>query len=512
MATGVITRRNQYYDSVFLMGVSKRISGFPGVQQNAVLMGTDANKEVLSSLGIRDPQLDAAQPSDLIVAVIADTQAIVADVLANLDDYLAGGVAPSATANPHTFEDGLEQKPNANLAVVSVPGEFAAREARKALDAGLNVFLFSDHVSIEDELAIKQLAAQKKLLVMGPGCGTSIINGVGIGFANVVRKGNIGVVAAAGTGLQEFTSQIHNAGLGISNAIGTGGDDPSDYIGGLTTFAALAALERDPQTELIAIVSKPPGAKTLAKLIERIRNCKKPVIGCFLGAHVDPQAQFENFRRASTIDEAVNLALKLSGSKPALTAKGPTSADLQRVTQERSSWAPEQKYLRGLFAGGTFCYQSQQILLASGIPVYSNAPLDKNYQLSDPNRSREHTLVDMGADEYTVGRPHPMIYGAMRKQRILAESDDPQVAILLLDFILGYNASTDPVGELLDALLQSKRNASLRGGNLTVVASVCGTDGDPQGFAVQMKLLRQAGVHVFQTNAQAASFCAALLK
>ena len=283
MPSGFVIRKNQYYDSVFLMGISKRISDVPGVQQNAVLMGSETNKGLLSSIGIHDAQIDSAQPNDLVVAVIADTPQIVNEVLGKLDEYLLGGVQVAATSNPHSFEEGLAQKPNANLVVISVPGEYAAREARKALEAGLNVFLFSDNVSIEDELALKQLAAEKKLLVMGPDCGTSLIGGVGIGFANVVRKGSIGAIGAAGTGLQEFTSQVHNAGFGISHAIGTGGHDLSDQIGGLTTFAALDALEADPQTKVIVVISKPPGAKTLARLIERFKTCTKTCHWMFSG-------------------------------------------------------------------------------------------------------------------------------------------------------------------------------------------------------------------------------------
>lgn len=512
MPTGFVIRKNQYYDSVFLMGISKRISDVQGVQQNAVLMGSETNKGLLASIGIHDAQIDAAQPNDLIVAAIADTPQVVDHVLNQLDEYLLGGVQAATTSNPHSFEEGLAQKPNANLAVISVPGEYAAREARKALEAGLNVFLFSANVSIEDELELKQFAAEKKLLVMGPDCGTSLIGGVGIGFANVVRKGQIGAIGAAGTGLQEFTSQVHNAGFGISHAIGTGGHDLSDPIGGLTTLAALDALEADPATKVIAIVSKPPGAKTLARLTERFKACTKPVIGCFLGVRAESRKANDAFQRASTIDEAVQLSIKLAGEKSASQTTAFTPKELEWMAREKASWSAGQKYVRGLFAGGTFCYQAQQIFRDAGIVVHSNAPLDSKNKLRDSDQSLEHTLVDMGSDEYTLGKPHPMIDGTLRKQRILTESRDPQTAILLLDFILGYNASMDPVGELLDAIIGAKQTVQKRGGNLTVVASVCGTDGDPQDLNLQTRLLKEAGVIVFHSNAKAASFCCELLK
>ena len=512
MPSGFVIRKNQYYDSVFLMGVNKRLSEIKGVQQTAVLMGSDKNKQLLLDIGIRDAQIDTAQPNDLIVAVIAETSKIVDDVLERLDEWLQASLEGAPISDLHTFEDGLARKPVANLAVISIPGEYAGHEARKALQAGLNVFVFSSNVSIEEELELKQFAAQQGLLVMGPDCGTSLIGGAGIGFANAVRKGPIGVIGAAGTGLQEFTSQVHNAGLGISHAIGTGSHDLSDKIGGMTAFAALDALEADPRTRVITIISKPPGARTLERLIERIKVCKKPVIGCFLGMPIEPISTSANFQRTHTIDEAVQFAIARTGGKPAPEQGSFTLEEVDLLAREKASWLPDQKYLRGLFAGGTFCYQSQQLFRDADIAIHSNTPLDEKYKLANPDHSLEHTLVDMGDDYYTLGRPHPMIDGTMRRQRIRAESRDPQVAILLLDFILGYNASMDPVGELLDAILEARRAASQRGGALTVVASICGTDGDPQELGLQTKMLQEAGVIVFRSNAQAASFCCDLLK
>jgi FdrA protein len=304
---------------------------------------------------------------------------------------------------------------------------------------------------------------------------------------------------------------VHNAGLGISQAIGTGGRDLSDHISGLTTLSALEALEADPDTKIIAIISKPAGKLTLAKLVDRFKRSSKPVVGCFLGsqpAEVDALAKYDH---VATIDEAVNSVVALSQGKKHNKQKL-APVDSRQIAQERAQWKPEQKYLRGLFAGGTFCYQSQQILQMEGIEVYSNAPLDPKRRLPDSNRSHKHSLVDMGEDEFTTGRPHPMIDGMLRKQRILSESADPEVAILMIDIILGFNASMDPAGELVDAIQAARQNVGKRGGRLTVVASICGTEGDPQDIDQQMEQLRQAGALVFRSNAQAASFCAALLK
>jgi succinyl-CoA synthetase alpha subunit len=511
MAFGFVIRKNQYYDSVFLMMVSKRLAGTKGVQQNAVLMGSDANKGLLSNIGIHDTQIDAARPTDLIVAVIADTQQIVNQVFDKLDEYLQGGVPSASVSKLHSLEDGLTQKPDANLVTISVPGEYAAREAHKALEFGLNVFLFSDNVSMDDELKLKQFAVKKNLLVMGPDCGTCLLDGVGIGFANVVRQGSIGVIGTSGTGLQEFTSQVHNAGFGISHAIGMGSRDLSDKIGGLSTMVALDKLEADPSTKVIALISKPPGTVTLTKLSKRLRTCKKPIVGCFLGIQNEIKAG-TSFQRAHLIDDAVRLSILQIGGTPVSSQDQFTLQELEWLSRENSSWSSQQKYVRGLFAGGTFCYQSQQIFQDADIPVYSNAPLNPKYRLASPDHSIEHSIVDMGDDHYTLGKPHPMIDGTMRKQRILAEALDPQVAVLLLDFILGYNASIDPVGELLEAIIEAKKMTQNRGGALSVVASICGTDDDPQDLSLQIRMLQESGVIVFRSNAKAAHFSCNLIK
>lgn len=510
MATGFLIRKNQYYDSVFLMGVNKRLSDAAGVQQTAVLMGSENNKELLADIGIHDSPIDAAQPNDLIVAVIADSQQIVDEVLGDLDLALLAMTESAPVSVWRTFEDGLAQKPDANLAVISIPGEYAAREARKAIEAGLNVFLFSGNVTIEEELQLKRSASQKNLLVMGPDCGTSLIGGVGIGFANAVRQGAIGVIGASGTGLQEFTCQVHNAGLGISHAIGTGTHDVSDEIGGVTTFAALDALEADANTKVIAFVSKPPGKQMLGRLLERLEMSPKPTVCCFLGADTIPDAG-TRLKFTTTIDEAVLQAIQVVGGEAARLELSLTPEELAWCEREQAGWSPEQKYIRGIFAGGTFCYQAQQILRDAGLEVYSNAPLEAKFMLTHPDQSHAHTLVDMGDEYYTLGKPHPMIDGSLRKTRIKEEGLDPQVAIIILDFILGYNASLDPVGELLEAVIQVRQAASDRGAHLTVLASVCGTDDDPQDLNFQASMLRERGVIVFNSNARAALFCAQLL-
>jgi succinyl-CoA synthetase alpha subunit len=512
MASGFRIRENQYFDSVFLMGVNKRLSEEEGVQQTAVLMGTDNNKKLLADIRITDPQIDNAKSNDLIVAVIAETPDIVNNLLENLDRYLEGSTQIASEIRLRTLDDGIRNRRDANMAVISIPGQYAAREARKALEAELNVFIFSSNVPIDDELELKKIGFEKGLLVMGPDCGTSIINGVCIGFANKVRKGNIGVVGVSGTGLQEFTTQVHNAGSGISHAIGTGGNDLKDDIGGLTTITALHALEKDENTQVIAIVSKPPGKKTLEKIKHITKDLKKPVIGCFLGIKGDMTSEKGNLQLARTINEAVIQALLKSGKRTDSQSLELTSEEINLAHQERDKFTSKQRYVRGIFAGGTFCYQSQQIFHDAGIKVYSNGPIEKKMLLADPDKSLEHSFVDMGDEHYTVGTPHPMIDGRFRRERIINEGKDPQVASLLLDFILGYNASMNPVGDIIESIVEAKQIANQRGDYLCVVASICGTEEDPQNLIHQEKLLADVGVLVFNSNAKATLFCTELIK
>lgn len=506
MAISLMIKKNQYYDSVFLMGVNKRLSEAEGVIESAVLMASDANKQTLTKMGVTDPRLDTATPNDLVVVIIGEPQSSMNDLLESFDIYIEGTAAGKSRSSLHTLQDGLDVKPDATLAVISVPGEYAAREARLAVERGLNVFLFSNNVSLEDEIELKRLAQERGVLVMGPDCGTSILNGVGIGFANRVRQGQIGVIGPSGTGLQEFTCLVHHLGSGISHAIGTGSRDLSDRVGGVTTLAALQALERDPKTAVITIISKPLSQDMLATLKATFARSVKPIVACFLGIQEDVSDAGKYFRQARTIDEAAALAIRM----PAAKVEHPEEENL--IVELKRARSPEQKYLRGVFAGGTFCYQSQQILQEHHIEVWSNSPIDKRLSLPNPDRSQDHTLVDMGDDIYTRGRPHPMIDGSQRARRIIAEAQDPTVAVILLDFILGYNSSMDPVNDLLPAIHTAQEISARRGAKIVFAASIAGTELDPQGYVGQEKALQKAEVVTFQSNAATTEFCAKLLE
>jgi len=500
--------QNRYFDSVFLMRVAKLLNGQPGIEQAALVMGTPKNVQILAEAGFDGIDQLGATSNDLVVLLRAEAVEQARSLIDDLEKWLVRDSSRPATHSVHSVEQALTQKPGSNIVLISVPGEFAAREARQALDHGVNVFLFSDHVAVEDELSLKRLAKEKGLLLMGPDCGTSIIGGVGFGFANAVRRGQIGVIGASGTGTQEVTSLVHRWGSGISHAIGVGGRDLSDAIGAISTLQALDALERDPNTSVILLVSKPPGAATIALVNERISACSKPVVTCYLGDTDGSLPGIQNATTTLNLDDAATAAIRLAGGIR-VDEESPVSPDsLQRDQRKLKA---SQKYVRGVFSGGTLCYQAQQVLRDAGLAVHSNEPLVKGMELADTSTSVEHTLVDMGADEFTEGKPHPMIDSTQRVQRILVEARDPQVAVILLDCVLGYVAAEDPGGDIAPAIAEAQRIAKQRGDTLSVAVSVCGTELDSQGFDSQVDILEKAGATVFKSGFQAARFAAALV-
>ena len=519
-----VVQPDRYYDSVRLMAVSGQLEALPGVHRAAAMMGTAANRDLLRDAGLLDAEAAAAlQPSDLVIAVQADDDRAAEAALATAERLLTAGerAAGPVEAAPRTIEAARERFPEANLALISVPGPYAHYEAKQALRQGLHVLLFSDNVPVEVEVSLKQLARARGLLLMGPDCGTAYLGGIGLGFANVVRRGPIGVVAASGTGLQAIASLVHNAGLGLSHGIGVGGRDLSDAVGGLATFMALDALAADPSTAVIVIVSKPPGARTAAALYEHLPRLGKPVVTCLLGA--DPAgARAAGAYPAATLEEAAALAVRLArapaAKEPAPRAVEGLPADASVLAPDRATgarpaqvaFAPGQRWVRGLFSGGTLASEAVLVLQSVLGPVYSNVEADSARALPDPRQSREHTVVDLGADEFTRGRPHPMIDPRERLARLQREAADPSVAVLLLDVVLGRGAHPDPAGALAPTLREVQARARAAGRVLPVVAWVCGTEDDPQRLSDQQAKLAAAGVLFCASNAAAARTAAAL--
>ena len=489
---------NLYRDSVSLMQLSAALAKMPGVEQASAIMATPANLDLLREAGLMNGEL-AASPNDLLVAVrgksAAPLQAALAAAVAALDkppERVAGG--GPAQQLPRSLQMGLAQAPQANLALISVPGEYAAAEAMKALRLGLNVMLFSDNVSLADEAALKKYARARKLLVMGPDCGTAIVDGIPLGFANAVRRGAIGVVGASGTGTQQVTSLVHRLGAGISHAIGTGGHDLHRDVGGITMLQGLERLARDPQTKAIVLISKPPAPEVAQAVLDAARRAGKPVVVNFVGSSL--QLKDKNLFSVKTLEEAARAAVALAAGK-----RPPRSVAFNK-TIPRISFKKSQRFIRGLYSGGTFCYEATALLGNA----WSNTPIDAARKLADPWESKEHTLVDLGDDVFTRGRPHPMIDHRLRNERLLEEAADPTVAVILFDVVLGYGSHPDPAAEMLPALRKARKRP------IALVASVCGTDEDPQGLERQETALREAGVLLADSNARAVMLASALVK
>jgi len=499
-----IIKKGAYFDSVSLMQVAKKLNAVPGIIDSAVVMATRENKGIIKASGLLTPEVLKAGDSDLAIAVSAKTPEAAAaafkaaDELLNKKPAAAQGGADRKAAG---LGDAVKALEGANLAVISVAGRFAGALAAECLDKNLNVMIFSDNVPVETEVALKRAAVRKKLLVMGPDCGTAIINGAPIAFANSVRRGNIGVVAASGTGLQEVTTLISNEGAGISQAIGTGSRDVKLEVGALTLIQALKMLAEDPGTDVILIVSKPPHPLILKKISAEIKKIEKPVVAVFLGGVIKEKIK-ENFYPAKTLEEAAYKAVCLGkGWKLGRAREIIYDMNLKAEELAKREAAKKKKStrLRGLFSGGTFVSEAQVILPEMIGEVLSNAPLDKKFKLKNSMELRGHAVIDLGEDEFTMGRPHPMIDFSLRNKLIVSEAKKPEVSVLLLDLVLGYGANLRPLEDLLPSIVE----AFIQNRELSIVTSVTGTETDPQARFKVVKGLEAAGVIVMPSNAGA---------
>ena len=509
MVDTIIVKKNSYYDSVTLMALSGKVKDVPGVSEAVVAMATLMNKELLQSVGLCSNEVTDASESDLILAVRAETEEACRQAVDSVNGFLTKkptGASGTAQVRPSSLQAALDFLPEANMAIISVPGRFAAREAEKALKKGLHVMLFSDNVTLTEEKHLKELAHAKGLLMMGPDCGTAIIKGVGLCFANSVRPGNIGVIGASGTGLQEITVCIDRLGGGVSQAIGVGGRDLQEAIGGIMMLDAFEALCADPQTAVIVLVSKSPAASVAAKIQQAVNACQKSVVYCFVGGST--VGGTGKAYSAATLEEAAVMATALAAARqPIVDVSWQQELTIQ-AKHLRENFHANQKYIRGLFCGGTLCGEAVTILRRSLGSVYANT--SKEQPLADIHRSEKHTCIDLGDDVFTVGRPHPMIEPSLRLPRLIAEAADPEVAVILLDVVLGYGSHPDPAGLTAPVIQEAIALAAAQGRRLVVIAYVCGTAADPQTKALQEEKLRAAGVILAESNARAAWLAAAV--
>lgn len=489
----------EYRDSVALMQLSAALAKLPGIEQASAVMGTENNLELLRQAGM-DIGAAGAGPSDLLIVVQGDAarlEAALAEAQARLtsesEPVQSGAVQRMA---PRSIAMATAEDTAANLAMISTPGEYAAAEALKALNLGLNVMLFSNNVSPEDEAMLKRVAREKDLMVMGPDCGTAIINGIPLAFANVVRRGPIGVVGASGTGLQEVTVLIDRLGSGITHAIGTGGHDLSTDVGGISMLKGLKDLAADPDTKVITLISKPPAKAIADAILGQARSAGKPVVVIFLGA--DPKGLTGgNVYGVRTLEDAARAAVALTRGESPAAVSGEAE-----LPPGLPALARGQKYVRGLFSGGTFCFQAT-MLLQESMPVHSNTKVGGSLPLQDMWKSEGNTVVDLGDDVFTRGRPHPMIDYRLRTERIAREAEDPELAVLLLDIVLGFGSNQDPAAELVPALQSARETARRTGRAFVCVGHICGTSGDPQGLERQAAALTSAGMLLADSNAQA---------
>ena len=505
-----LVRRNFHRDSVQLLRLSESAKKIDGVTDAAIVMGTSTNKEILAKLGLLTEDGKVATDSDMILAVSAESPALIENGLALIQEMV---LRPPASKGQSYYDvDGaLHALPDADLAVVSIPGEYAKEVVLKALGKGLSVHLFSDHVPAEDELELKRYASERGLFVMGPGAGTLLLAGKAIGFANVVRKGKAGIVAAAGTGLQETSVLLSEAGVGVSAGLGTGGGDVKDKIGGIMMLQSIDALENDAATELILLISKPPDSKVKAKLLDHISTkAQKRYVTCFLGGenYELPELGRNRVKGTKTLHAAVLEAIRSMEGTGRVGAEKlfeiPPSDLIAHADRIAKDLKPNQRYLRGLYTGGTLAYETLVILDRMLGRVYSNAPLDSRPKLSNSNLSVENSIVDLGEEEFTAGRAHPMIDPTIRKLRLLEEAKDRDVAVIMMDVMLGYGSHPDPAGAMLGAIIEARQIAKSDGRSLPILAHVCGTEQDPQPLSQQVKKLEERGVHIFPTNAMMA--------
>ena len=508
-------RSGVYHDSIVLMQLQAALAKLPGVRDAAAVMGTGENVALLATSGLHPDAASSFGPDDLVIVVQADDEDAATHALARIDELLTQRRgAGTGEFHPRSLGSALRQLPAARWALVSVPGRFAAGVARDALERGLHVFLYSDNVELADEVSLKREAASRGLLLMGPDCGTAIINGTGFGFANRVRRGGIGLIGASGTGLQAISCRIHALGGGVSQALGTGGRDLHAEVGATTALQAMSLLSRDPETEVIVLVSKPPDAAVADDLLSAARETGKPVVVHFLGQRL-PSDAASPVRFATSLAECAELAVQLTGSgaprgihphptEPA--ALEPATSEPAVSVRDRSERGPAgagRRYLRGLFAGGTLALEATRVARDLLATLHANVSLDGAEPLADPTRSRGHTILDLGADEFTVGRLHPMMDNELRLRRIAQETEDPETGFILLDVVLGDGSHPDPAAELGPAIEIARRKTDIE-----FAAIVIGTEDDPQDLAAQIDRLTEAGARVFADTGEAVRFAA----
>lgn len=479
--------KNNYQDSINLMLLTNRINDLETVTMSQIMMGTNANKDILNNTNLLTEEANAASPNDLMIVVESDQAAIMDQVLPEVEQFLSdlsskGSEEQAQVAT--TWQEGLDAMPDANMALFSIPGEYGAAEMETALKKGLHVFSFTDNIPVEEEVRLKQLAHERGLLMMGPDCGTGILSSIPIAFTNVVAPGNIGVVGASGTGIQEVTTIIDRLGNGVVHAIGTGGRDLSDKVGAVTVKDAIVALENHEPTDVICVISKPPAKEVRDEVVQLLQSITKPVVAIFLGEK--PEAHEGKVYLAHTLEETAKIAVDLANNAS-------VKANYFEAVTAPERTVPDEKVIKGLYSGGTLAAEAG--MLISEALGLEGLVKEEGYIL----KSQGYDIIDLGDDIYTQGKPHPMIDPEVRVKKIKEYAQDASTGILLVDIVLGYGAHEDMVGALLPAI----KGAQELNPELQVVATVVGTDKDPQNYQEAVQRLQEQHVLVAESNAKA---------
>ncbi len=500
-------QKDRYIDSLETLNQTAVLNDQPGIVSGYVGMATAVFKEVIEEIGLGTPEVQSCTEADYVIAAEADSE----EAFENAVKALAGNNASAEETEEKKYYSNIRsavtEHPRANLCQIAVPGEYALEEVKKALNAGMHCCVFSNNVPLDQEREMKELAREKGLLCMGPDCGVANINGAALVLSSINNRGPFGIVGASGTGIQHVAAILHEAGTGVSQTIGTGGNDLKEPVGGITMLMGIDALEADPETKYIILISRKPADSVLQKMLERIRTMKKPRVVFFMGCDKETIEE-TGAVWADNLDNCALRALELIGNTYSLGSLEEIKETAKEAVQ---GMAPEQKYVRAAYTGGTYLDEGMRTMWDVTGGIWSNAPLSSEWKL-EGETSKGHTAIDYGEEEFTLGRPHPAIDASIRRPAILKEAADPETAVIVLDFILTPPGHMDPCGYVVPDIIKAQQIAKARGGKIAFVASVLGTTADWQDIRKQEEELREAGVYVCRTNYRAALLASEIIK
>lgn len=508
MSIFVKIEKNNYIDSLETLYATTLLNEQEGIVMGNIGMCNRTFLDVLEEIGLMTPEIEACTENDFVIVAESESADVFEAAVAEVNRHMDAKNGGQDEKECDTSEVAIVAHPEVNLVQIAVPGDCAYEEAKKALMADKHICVFSNNVPLEDERKMKELARERGLLCMGPDCGVANINGAALVLSSITNRGPFGIAGASGTGIQHVAAILHEGGSGVTQTIGVGGNDLKDAIGGISMLMGLDALEQDPDTKYIVVISRKPGEKTLPLICDKLKQLTKPRVVLFMGCEREI-VEATGSIWAENLDDCGIKALQLAGIAYSMGDE----KELDRLAEEAiAGMAPEQKYLRGGYSGGTYMDEAMHVMAEEIGDVWSNCPLKEAYRLPDSYQSRENTVIDYGEEEFTLGRPHPAIDPSIRRPAVLREAADPQVAVICLDFILTPPGHPDPAGYLTEDIIKAQEMAREHGRKLVFVASVLGTTADFQNIRQQEKELRQAGVIVCASNAQAARLAGKIIR